>query len=96
MTLLGYILLIIPGIILALKFWPYSYLLIDRDLPGIQSFTESKKVTQGNLLSLFAIYLATIAIVLIGGIITLGIGFIFLVPYSFLIFTVAYAEMTSQ
>jgi len=96
LTLLGYLLLIIPGVILSLMFWPYSYLLIDRDLPGIQSFTESKQVTQGNLLNLFGIYLATIAIVMVGGLLTLGIGFIFLVPFSFLVYTVTYAEMTSQ
>ncbi|MFK7779331.1 MAG: hypothetical protein QM501_14590 [Gimesia sp.] len=95
-TLIGYVFLIIPGIILALMYWPYSFLLIDRDLPGIQSFTESKKATQGNLLNLFGIYLATIGIFLIGGIVTLGIGFIFLFPFMILVQTVTYAEMTSQ
>jgi len=95
-TTLGYILLIIPGIILALMFWPYPYLLIDRNLPGIQSFTESRKITQGNLLNLFGVFLASLGIILLGGLLTLGIGFIFLLPFAFLIQTVAYAEMTSQ
>jgi uncharacterized membrane protein len=95
-TTLGYLLLIIPGIILALMFWPYPYLLIDRDLPGIGSFTESSKITKGNLLSLFGLSLAMLGIVLLGGIGTLGIGLIFLIPFSILVQTVAYAEMTSQ
>jgi len=77
-------------------FWPYPYLLIDRNLPGIQSFTESRKITQGNLLNLFGVFLASLGIILLGGLLTLGIGFIFLLPFAFLIQTVAYAEMTSQ
>lgn len=57
MYTLGYICLIIPGIIIALMFGAYPYLLIDRNLPGIESLTQSRKITQGNLMSLFLISL---------------------------------------
>ncbi|MCA9016747.1 MAG: hypothetical protein KDA77_15550 [Planctomycetaceae bacterium] len=95
-TSIGYLLLIVPGVILALMFWPFSYLLIDRNLPGIKAFTEAPTITKGNLLNLFGVFLATIGIVLLGGIVTLGIGLIFLFPYSVMVQTVAYTEMTSQ
>lgn len=95
-TVLGYILLIIPGIILVLMFWPYSYLLIDRDLPGIESFTESRKITSGNKLSMFLINLASFGIGVFGTILTLGIGAIFVFPYLAFLQGVAYAEMTNQ
>ncbi|QDT41289.1 Double zinc ribbon [Gimesia alba] len=63
--LLGYLCFVIPGIIIALMFWPYAFLLIDRNLPGIKSFTESRNITRGNLLSLFLIYLVMVGITLI-------------------------------
>lgn len=53
----GLICLIIPGVIVALMFWPYAYLLVDRNLPGIDAFTESRKITNGNKLTMFLIYL---------------------------------------
>tara|TARA_R110002111_G_scaffold168038_1_gene233752 strand:- start:3591 stop:4607 length:1017 start_codon:yes stop_codon:yes gene_type:complete len=95
-TSVGYLFLIIPGIILALMFWPFSYLLIDRDLPGIESFTEVRKVTQGNLLSVFLIFLTSFGIAILGTVLTLGIGAVFVLPYLVLVQTVTYAEMTSQ
>ncbi|QDT25973.1 hypothetical protein Enr10x_12710 [Gimesia panareensis] len=72
MYALGYICLIIPGIIIALMFGAYPYLLIDRNLPGIESLTQSRKITQGNLMSLFLI--------------SLVLGSIVLVPYLSLVF----------
>lgn len=93
---LGMVLLIIPGIILALMFWPYSFVLIDRNLPGIESFSEAKKVTAGNLLNAFGLFLILWLITVFGVIITLGIGAIFIMPFTYMVQTVAYAEMTSQ
>tara|TARA_R110002095_G_C4250867_1_gene240060 strand:- start:3310 stop:4317 length:1008 start_codon:yes stop_codon:yes gene_type:complete len=92
----GMILLIIPGIVVALMFWPFSFILIDRNLPGIESFSESRKVTSGNLLNLLGLSLALGGISILGGIVTLGIGLIFIMPFTYMAQTVAYAEMTSQ
>lgn len=60
-----YLFLIIPGLIFILVFWPYSFMLIDRNLPGIDAFTESRKITRGNLLSMFLIYLVMMAVILV-------------------------------
>jgi hypothetical protein len=53
-------------------------------------------VTKGNLLSIFLIFLASAGIFLLGTVLTLGIGLIFLIPFLVLVQTVTYAEMTSQ
>ncbi len=95
-VMVGMLLLVIPGIILLLMFWPYSYVLIDRNLPGIKSFSEARNVTRGNLMSLTAIFLLIFVIYFVGTIITLGIGAIFALPFCMLVMSVAYTEMTSQ
>jgi hypothetical protein len=92
----GTLALIIPGIILALMFWPYSFILIDRDLPGIESFSKAKDVMVGNKLNFFGLSILLGVITIFGGIVTLGIGLIFIMPFTYMVQTVAYAEMTSQ
>ncbi|MCA9019139.1 MAG: DUF975 family protein [Planctomycetaceae bacterium] len=117
----GLICLIIPGLIVAFMFWPYAYLLIDRNLPGIDAFTESRKITDGNKLTMFLIYLIMTGITMVpyvlmlatmagmqqpgGQASALGVLILFgfmalfyllLIPFSMLLGTVSYAEMTYQ
>lgn len=96
LTFLGLLLLIIPGIIVGLMFWPYSFILVDRNLPGIDSFSESRKVSSGNLLNLFGLSILLGLITILGAVVTLGIGLIFIIPFTYMAQTVAYAEMTNQ
>lgn len=96
LVLLGAIALVIPGIIVSLMFWPFSFILVDRNLPGIESFTESRKVTAGNKLNLFGLLILLGGITILGTVVTLGIGAIFIIPFTYMAHTVAYAEMTSQ
>lgn len=56
------------GFFLTLLFWPYPYLLIDRDLPGIEGFTSSVDLTKKNLLSMTLVFLAIIGIPVLLGI----------------------------
>lgn len=72
MYALGLVCLIIPGIIIGLMFGPYPYMLIDRNLPGIEALTESRHITKGNLGVLFLI--------------SLVLGGLMMVPYLSLVF----------
>ncbi|MFI4850614.1 MAG: hypothetical protein ACIAZJ_16010 [Gimesia chilikensis] len=72
MYAVGLVFLIVPGIIIMLMFSPYPYLLIDRNLPGIEALTESRQITRGNLKVLFLI--------------SLVMGGITLVPYFTILF----------
>lgn len=116
----GLICLIIPGLIVVFMFWPYAYLLIDRNLPGIDAFTESRKVTNGNKFSMFLVYLIMAGVMMVpyglllvmmssiqqGGpaqvlVLLMFFGFmafvyLMVVPFSMLLSTVSYAEMTYQ
>jgi len=66
MIMVGYVCLVIPAIIVALIHWPYSYVLIDRNLPGLHSVSEARKITKGNLLSLLQVSLPLVGVALIG------------------------------
>lgn len=96
LIMLGFVCLVIPGIIIMLMFWPYSFLLIDRNLPGIESFTKVRSYTKGNLWTLTLIFLASFGIYIVGASMTYGIGAIFVLPFLVLVQTVTYAEMTNQ
>ncbi len=95
MVMLGMLLCIIPGIIVALMFAPYLYVLVDEDLPGIDCLWRAKALTEGNKLSYFVIGLACMGINLLG-LLALCIGLIFTIPLTTLITAVAYCKMSGQ
>ncbi|QDT90615.1 hypothetical protein [Gimesia algae] len=63
----GNMIFFLIGFFLGLLFWPYPYLLIDRNLPGIEAFTGSIDLTKKNLLSMTLVFLAIIGIPLLLG-----------------------------
>jgi DNA-directed RNA polymerase subunit RPC12/RpoP len=95
MVLIGAVLCVVPAIILALMFWPYTYVLVDRDPPGIGALSEAKDVTQNNWGQVFVLALAAFGINLLG-LIAACVGLIFTIPLTMLMFAVAYCHMTGQ
>ncbi|MBU1085854.1 MAG: hypothetical protein ABIJ43_00955 [Candidatus Beckwithbacteria bacterium] len=88
----GTILLIIPGIILALKYQFFSYLIIDQNLTPKQAIKQSGIITQSHKLQLFWLMLLLILINL-GGALFFLIGLIFTIPMSLLIMAYTYREL---
>ncbi len=86
-TLIGFLLLIVPGIIWTIKFYFYDYIIIDKNAGIIQSLKESSKITKGYKweLSGFGFLLGFINIL---GFMFLGIGLI--ITYSVTIISIAY------
>lgn len=74
-TLLGFILLIIPGIIWGIKYQYTTYLIIDRGMSPMDAFRKSGKITQGSKTKLFWLGFAYIGITLLG-ILAFGIGLV--------------------
>ena len=78
---IGFILLIIPGIILALMFSQVYYIMAENeDISAIEAIKESARIMKGNKFRLFVLGLSFIGWGIVG-IITLGIGFIWITPY---------------
>lgn len=91
----GFILLIIPGVIWALKFQFYSFLIVDKNIGIMDSLKKSSAMTEGikmNLL-LFALLLVVINI---AGALALIIGLFATIPTTIMATVYIYRRLLSQ
>jgi phage FluMu protein Com/uncharacterized membrane protein len=95
MCFVGFLLVIVPGIIVALMYSQFYFLVVDRGLGIMDALRMSNEITRGNKMTLFAIWVLLI-LLMIPGILTCGVGMIFILPYMMLLATVAYLTMTGQ
>lgn len=89
MVFIGLILLIVPGVILILRFGMYQNAIVDRKMGVFESLGYSWNLTRGNGLNLFVIFLLSICIV-IAGCVALLVGLLFAYPMMWLMWVVAY------
>jgi len=80
-VLLWGLLLVVPGLVAALRYSMVWFVLVDEpDLTARQALARSKALTKGHLGDLFTLAASFLGWVLFG-IVTLGIGFLYVVPY---------------
>lgn len=80
-TSIGYLILIVPGIILSIMFSQSFFILVDNnELSAIDCMKLSCKIIRGNKMYLFKIYLSFLGWFILG-ILTLGIAFLWINPY---------------
>jgi uncharacterized membrane protein len=87
--ILGYILLIVPGVIASLALMFATYLVIDHDLGPVEALKESVRITQGNRWNLFVLGLALVGINILG-FLCLIVGLLVSLPVSGLALVHAY------
>lgn len=92
MLAVGFILLIVPGIIVLLRFGMYQSAIVDRNMGIISSLQYSWELTKGNGLNLFVILLFSI-LIFFAGCIALLVGLLFAFPMMWLMWIVAYRWM---
>lgn len=92
MFAIGFVLLIVPGIIVLLRFGMYQSAIVDRNMGIIGSLQYSWELTKGNGLNLFVIGLFTI-LVFCAGCIAMLVGLLFAFPVVWLMWIVAYRWM---
>jgi len=86
---IGLILLIVPGIYLAMRFGMYREAIVDRDLGVMESFNYSARITSNNCMNLFALAVLNFFILLAGALLC-GVGLIYAFPLVWLAGFVAY------
>jgi hypothetical protein len=91
----GFVLLIVPGILLALMFWPFLYVLVDADPPGMGCISRAREITRNTWGTVFLLWLTTVGLVFLGAL-ACCVGMLFTIPLSTLLFAVAYCRMTGQ
>ena len=85
----GFLLLIVPGIIALLFFMFSAFIVIDRELGPIEAMKESMRITEGHRWPLLGFVLILFLIVIIGAL-ALGVGLLVAFPIATLAFAHAY------
>ena len=92
MVALGFVLLIVPGVILMIRFQFYQYLIIEKKSGPIQALKTSWRMTRGSAWNLFILWLIIIIINLAGAL-ALGIGLFFTVPTTMVAMAYVYKKL---
>lgn len=93
-VLLGYILLIVPGIIWSIKYSQYSYLIIDKGMKPSEAIKKSGEITNGNKMNLFLLGLL-LGLINIAGVIALFFGLLVTIPLTLLAQAYVYRKLMS-
>ena len=93
--LIGFICLIIPGIIIALMFSQIFYIIADDPETGvIEAFKKSASLMKNNKLQLFGLGMRYFGLFILG-VFTLGIWWLWLIPQAYVSFAIFYKELQS-
>ncbi|MCL5434820.1 MAG: hypothetical protein M1405_00325 [Patescibacteria group bacterium] len=91
-TLIGFILLIIPGIIFSIRLQYATYLVIDKNLSPVDAVKKSWDMTRGNVWNLF-FFVILLALVNILGALLLLVGLFVTVPLMMIATTFVYRKL---
>ncbi len=93
--IVGFILLIVPGIIFALMYMFTTFIVIDRGLGPLDAMKESKSITHGHKWPLLGLG-CVLLLINIAGAIALLVGLLVTIPVTSLAFTHAYRELQAR
>mgnify|MGYP001603300362 FL=1 len=95
-VVVGLILLIVPGIYLAIRLQFYKYLIVDKgDIGPVDAIKESWRMTEGETWNLF-LFLILIALLNIAGALLLGIGLFATIPITLLSYGLLYRKLHAR
>jgi uncharacterized membrane protein len=94
-TLFGFILLIIPGIILSIRLGFFDYLIVDKNSKIIESLKKSWEITKGNVWNLFLLYIL-LGLINILGVFILIVGLFWSIPTTMIAEAFVYRKLSSQ
>jgi len=93
--LIGFIFLIIPGIIIALMFFQIFYIMAEDPQTGvIDVFKKSASLMKNKKLQLFGLGMRYVGLFILG-VFTLGIWWLWLIPQAYVSFAIFYKELQS-
>ncbi len=92
---LGFILLIIPGVYLAIRFSFFEYFIIDKKMGVIKSLKESWKITKGNFWGLLA-FMFIVAVINILGAFALLLGLFVSIPITWIAWAFIYRKLSES
>ena len=90
---LGSILLIIPGIWFALRYQYFGMAIVDKNMGPIEALKYSGQITQGNVLKLFGMALASMGVIVLG-LLALILGVFVAMPVVYLAMAYIYRTLS--
>jgi uncharacterized membrane protein len=91
----GLILLIVPGIIWAIKYSMFGYLIIDREMPPVEALKKSGQITKGSKGNLFLLGLLFLGIVILGALACV-VGLFAAIPTVFVAHAFVYRKLVTS
>lgn len=91
-VLVGFILLIVPGIIWGIKYTFVRYLIVDKGLSIKEAFRESSKITSGSKWNIFWLRLL-MTLINILGLLALGVGLLLSIPVTIMAYAYMYRKL---
>ncbi len=95
LVILGLVLLIIPGIFVAVRLSMWPYIMLEGESNSIEAIKKSWKLTEGKVLKLIGLYLVQFLVVLLG-IIALLVGVVVAMPVISLSLVFVYKKLTES
>jgi hypothetical protein len=92
---LGLLLLILPGIYVAIRFGFYGYAMVDRNAGIIESFRLSSQLTKGYKRSLFLLVILAILLNVLG-LLAVLYGLLVTIPVSLIAYAYAYDRLSKE
>jgi len=92
---IGFALLIVPGVIVALGLSMAIPLIIDRNLGPVEALTESWKLTDGHKTNLFVFGLIAVGLI-VGGVCACVVGVLLVLPLLYIAHMYIYLKLTGQ
>ncbi len=91
-TLIGLVLLVVPGIIFGLGVSPFVFVVLDKDLGPVDALFEAWRLTQGSKGKLFLFFLA-LGLLNLAGTLCLFVGLLVSIPVSGLAAAAVYRKL---
>ena len=85
----GLVLLIVPGIIIAIRMGFYSYLIVDKEMGPVDALKESMNLTKGSSWNIFFFWFLLLGIVLLG-FLALIVGIVVAIPVTWIAYVFVY------
>jgi uncharacterized membrane protein len=93
--LFGFILLIIPGIILSIRLSFFDYLIVDKNSRIVESLKKSWEITKGSTLNLFLLYFL-LGLINLLGFFALTVGLFWSIPTTIIAEAFVYRKLSSE
>jgi uncharacterized membrane protein len=91
-VMVGLILLVVPGVVLAIGLMPAMFLVLDANYGVSDTLQESWEMTRGHKMSLLVLYLAIMGVVILG-VLVFVVGAVFAIAFSYVVIATAYDEL---